>query len=297
MYRGGRLSVSASADRIPAPYGSAGIRSAETSSMHVEFTQISDRGQVREGNEDYIGCVAAESPEQARSHGWLFVLADGVGGHDLGEVASKTAVESVEAGFRESNAGEPHGALLSRLVQTANMRVFDAGRAAAPGGASMASTIVVCALRYDRAAIAHVGDSRCYLVRRGQIALLTRDHTVANEHVRLGLLSAEEAREASTSHILSRSLGNALTVNVETSEHQVFAGDVIVLCSDGLHNLVPPSEIAAIAGHGSDLAVSAKRLVDIANQRGGGDNISVQLIRVVTVERVGMYRGRPYRLP
>src|ERR1700691_3495686 len=111
MDSGGRSPVFAGTDSIPAAYAAPGIHSAEISSMHVEFAQISDTGQVRAGNEDYIGHVAAESPENARSHGWLFVLADEVGGHDLGEVASKTAVESIQAGFRESNADEPHGAL------------------------------------------------------------------------------------------------------------------------------------------------------------------------------------------
>ena len=161
----------------------------------------------------------------------------------------------------------------------------------------MATTIVACALRYDRVAVAHVGDSRCYLIRRGQANLLTRDHTVANEQVRLGLLSKEEAAESETRHMLSRSLGSDLIVNVEVSEHQVFADDVLVLCSDGLHGSVSASEMAAVTSHGGDLASAAQRLVDIANQRDGSDNISLQLIRVRSVERVGMYRGRPYRLP
>ena len=97
--------------------------------------------------------------------------------------------------------------------------------------------------------------------------------------------------------MLSRSLGNELMVNVEVNEHQVFPEDVLLLCTDGLHGSVQASEMAAVASHGGDLAASAKRLVDLANQRDGGDNISLQLIRVRSVERVGMYRGRPYRLP
>ena len=265
--------------------------------IDVEFAELSDLGRVRQGNEDYLGHVAPDTQERARSHGYFFVLADGVGGHDLGEVASKTAVESVLDGFRKSSAGELHPALLTGLVRTANVRVIDAGHDANPAGSRMATTLVACALRHDRVTVAHVGDSRCYLIRRGQATLLTRDHTVASEHMRLGLISSAEAGSAETRHLLSRSLGSALTVNVDVSEHQVLVGDVLVLCSDGLHGSVPGSEMAAVAGNGGQLQKAAQRLVDIANQRDGSDNISLQIIRVRGVERVGMYRGRPYRLP
>ena len=178
---------------IPTPQVSlkSGGRAAQASMLDVDFGEHTDIGKVREQNEDSHGHVAPANPAQARSHGWLFVLADGVGGHERGEVASRLAVDCVVEGFRESRAGEPHTALLPRLAEKANLRVYEAGRAAAPGGARMATTLVACALRYDRAVIAHVGDSRCYLIRRGRATLLTRDHTVANEHVRLGLISAE----------------------------------------------------------------------------------------------------------
>jgi PPM family protein phosphatase len=265
-------------------------------SMDVEFAELSDLGRVREGNEDCIGHAAPAGPQSVRSHGWLFVLADGVGGHDRGEVASHTAVESIVQGFHEAAAGEPHGALLQRLVQKANKNVIDAGHSVGSTAVGMATTVVACALRYDRAAIAHVGDSRCYLIRRGQSTLLTRDHTVANEHVKLGLISSSDLADSPTRHVLSRCLGNELIVAAEVNEHQVFVDDVLLLCSDGLHGSVTGSEMAAVAGHGGDLPASARRLVDIANQRDGGDNISVQLIRVRSVERVGMYRGRPYLL-
>jgi PPM family protein phosphatase len=264
--------------------------------MDVEFAHVSDVGRVRQGNEDYLGHVAPANQEGARSRGWLFVVADGVGGHDLGEVASRTAVESVLDGFREASAGEPHTALLERLVKTANTSVIDAGQAASPGGARMATTLVACALRYDRATIAHVGDSRCYLIRRGQANLLTRDHTVANEQIRLGIVSAAEATGSKTHHLLVRSLGTELFVHVDVQEHQVLPGDILVLCSDGLHGPVAGSEMAALTSHGGDLATAAKRLVEIANHRDGSDNITVQIVRVRGVERVGMYRGRPYRL-
>lgn len=277
-------------ERQAAGYGPA------PGSMDVEFTQLSDLGKVRQGNEDYFGHVVPATPEEASARGWLFAVADGVGGHDFGEVASRTAIESLVAGFQTSAPGEPHAALLQRLIQAANTRVMDTGRAASPGGIHMATTIVACALRYDRATVAHVGDSRCYLIRGSEGLLLTRDHTVANEHIRLGLLSREEAASADTRHLLSRSLGSGLFVNVDVAEHAVIPGDVLLLCSDGLHGSVSASELAAVAGHGGDLEKAARRLVDIANQRDGSDNITAQLIRVRSVERVGMYRGRPYRL-
>jgi len=265
-------------------------------SMDVEFAQISDVGRVRQGNEDCLGYVAPATADEARSRGWLFAVADGVGGHDLGEVASHTAVQSVLDGFRSAPAGEQHPALLERLIKTANTRVIDAGHAASPGGSRMATTFVACALRYDRAAVAHVGDSRCYLIRRGQANLLTRDHTVANEQIRLGIVSASEAAGSNTHHMLIRSLGSELFVNVDVQEHQVLPGDILVLCSDGLHGSVSGSEIAAVTANATDLQAAARRLVDIANQRDGSDNITLQIIRVRGVERVGMYRGRPYRL-
>jgi len=290
MYRGLSLSGSAGAVSV------AREQESSQASMDVEFAELSDLGRVRQGNEDYVGHAVPEAPQRVRSHGWLFVLADGVGGQERGEVASRTAVESVVEGFQEAPAGESHGALLGRLVQKANAKVLDAGHNPSGAAAGMATTVVACALRYDRAAIAHVGDSRCYLLRKGQASLLTRDHTVAQEHVKLGLLSASEVANAATRHVLSRSLGSELIVAAEISEHQVFVDDVLLLCSDGLHGSVTGSEMAAVAGRASDLNAAAQRLVDIANQRDGSDNITVQLIRVRSVERVGMYRGRPYLL-
>jgi len=265
--------------------------------MDVEFAQLSDVGRVRQGNEDYLGFAKPDALNQKQNRGWLFAVADGVGGHDLGEVASHTAIESLLAGFREAQGPDSQSQLLTKLVRDANARVIDAGHAAGPGGTAMATTLVACALRHDRATVAHVGDSRCYLIRGGQARILTRDHTVASEHVRLGILSAGEAANSENRHLLSRSLGTALFVSVDVDEHQVLPGDILLLCSDGLHGSVEASEMAAVVTHATDLQAAAQRLVDIANQRDGSDNITLQLVRVRSVERVGMYRGRPYRLP
>ena len=251
---------------------------------------------MRDHNEDYLGCVFPEAPEQEHSHGWLFALADGVGGQEKGEVASRTAVETLLAGFRQATSGEQLRSLLPRLVQAANAKVYETGLASKPGGVAMATTLVACALRFDRVVGSHVGDSRCYSIRHGHATALTRDHTMVAEQARMGLISDREAAEAETRHILTRSLGNGMFVNVETSDYPVLRGDVLLLCSDGLHGAVPAAEMADIVTRNTDLNSAARELIDAANEHDGGDNVSVQLIRIRSVERIGMYRGRPYKL-
>ena len=270
--------------------------SAKSSMLDVEFSQLSEPGRVREHNEDFLGYVTPATPLEARTHGWLFALADGVGGQEKGEVASRAAVESLLAGFRGAARGEPLAPLLRRLVQAANAHVLGTGLAASPGGVAIATTLVTCALRFDRVVVAHVGDSRCYLIRRGHVRVLTRDHTVAGEHIRLGILSEQEAAEASTRHVLSRSLGSELFVGVEISDHQLQVGDTLLLCSDGLHGTLTASQMTHLINRSDDLNTAAQELVALANQQDGSDNISVQLIRLRGVERIGMYRGRPYKL-
>jgi len=240
--------------------------------------------------------VQPDTPARAQSHGWLFATADGVGGHEFGEVASRLAVESMVANFRNSAGGEAHTPLLRRMIQAANHIVYEEGRSASPGGVGMSTTIVACALRYDRAVVAHVGDSRCYLVRQGKAATLTRDHTIAAEQQRLGVITAKEAAESSKRHVLSRSLGNDMFVSADISELQVLPGDVLALCSDGLHNSVREDDLARVLAEQAPLPVAAECLVNLANQRDGRDNISVQLVRIKSVERMGMYRGRLYPL-
>ena len=166
--------------------------------LDVEFAQASDCGRVRDHNEDYVGYVLPDVPEQGQTNGWLFALADGVGGQDRGEVASRAAVETLLAGFRQAAQGEPLRSLLPRLVQAANEKVFETGLVSKVGGTAMATTLVACALRFDRVVVSHVGDSRCYSIRHGHATALTRDHTVVAERARLGLMSARSAAEAET---------------------------------------------------------------------------------------------------
>lgn len=263
--------------------------------LELEFAALSDVGKVREHNEDCVG-HAAPAPDHARERGWLFALADGVGGQDRGEVASRLAVETLQAGFQDFRPNESPSACLQRLVQAANLKIYETAATARPGGSSMCTTIVACLVRFDRMVIAHVGDSRCYLIRRGGAAALTGDHSLVAEQVRMGLLSQQEAANSERKHVLSRSLGGNMFVNVELNDHQVLPGDIILLSSDGFHGSLSSGEIAVAAGQFHDLQQSAQNLIALAREKDGGDNITVQLIRVKQVERMGMYRGRPYKL-
>jgi serine/threonine protein phosphatase PrpC len=274
--------------------------------LDVEFAELSDTGHRRGHNEDFIGHFVPSSPAQVQSQGWLFALADGVGGQEKGEVASRLAVETALAGFRKIPKGIMHVSLLPRLVQEANHAVFDEGNTSATrtdlaisdpdGGTRMASTLVLCAFRFDSAVVSHVGDSRCYLFRNGRLAPLTHDHTMVDEQVRMGLISRADAASHPKRHMLTRSLGGEMFVAADTITVNLLPGDVLLLCSDGLHGYVADEAIERTLTTMPSLDEMAAALIANANAAGGYDNVSVQLIRVRTVERMGLYRGRPYRL-
>jgi len=264
--------------------------------LEVQFGQATDFGKVRTNNEDAMGAFIPSSRQQARSHGYLFAVADGVGGMDLGEVASSTAIATLMQGFASAQAGTLLAGLVPRLIQHANAAVHDCTLAPEYRGKSMATTLVACALRHDQAIVSHVGDSRCYLVRNGIANSLTRDHTMADEQFRLGILSRAEATSGVNRHVLTRSLGNEMFVAADTITVNIIPGDLLLLCSDGLHGYVPDASIQRILSSNPDLNRAAAALIAAANAAGGHDNVSVQLIRVRSVERMGLYRGRPYRL-
>ena len=204
--------------------------------LDVQFGQASDFGKVRTNNEDAMGSFIPVSRQQARSHGYLFAVADGVGGMDLGEVASATAVAVITEEFAKAQAGTMLISLLPRLIQHANAAVHDCTLAPEYRGKKMATTLVACALRYDQAIVSHVGDSRCYLVRNGKARQVTQDHTLVNEQRKMGLISADEIADSDSRHVLIRSLGPEMFVSPDTTALTLQPDDVLVLCTDGLHD-------------------------------------------------------------
>jgi protein phosphatase len=265
--------------------------------LDVVFGQASDPGKIRKNNEDSMGSFIPNSRHQARSHGYLFAVADGVGGMDLGEVASATAISVLTEEFEKAQPGAMLISLLPRLVQHANAAVHDCTLAPEFRGKKMATTVVACALRHDQAIVSHVGDSRCYLVRGGKSKQITQDHTWVNEQRKMGIISASEIAESDSRHVLIRSLGPEMFVSPDTTAVTVQPGDVLVLCSDGLHDEMPPSMMAEIVSQSTNIEEIARELVARAVEIDGNDNTTAQVIRVRSVEQVGMYRGRPYRLP
>jgi PPM family protein phosphatase len=265
--------------------------------LDLQFGQASDFGKVRTNNEDATGSFIPASRHQARSHGFLFAVADGVGGLDLGEVASATAVEALTREFAGAQADSMLISLLPRLIQHANAAVHDCTLQREYRGRKMATTLVACALRYDQAIVSHVGDSRCYLVRNGRCRQVTQDHTLVNEQRKVGLISAEEVATSDSRHVLLRSLGPELFVSPDTVAVSLQPDDVLVLCTDGLHDEMSEKEIARIVSQKKTAGELATELVARAVEIDGGDNTTAVVVRVRSVEQVGMYRGRPYRLP
>ncbi|HEY1768139.1 MAG TPA: protein phosphatase 2C domain-containing protein [Terracidiphilus sp.] len=265
--------------------------------LDLQFGEASDFGKVRTNNEDAMGSFIPSSRHQARSHGYLFAVADGVGGMDLGEVASATAVSVLTREFAGAQEGSMLISLLPRLVQHANAAVHDRTLEPQYRGKRMATTLVACALRYDQAVVSHVGDSRCYLVRNGNARQITQDHTLVNEQRKIGLISDREIKDSDARHVLVRSLGPEMFVSPDTTAVTLQPGDTLVLCTDGLHDEMSSDALATIAAQKKSVDEIARELVARAVEMDGGDNTTAQVIRIRSVEQVGMYRGRPYRLP
>jgi len=250
----------------------------------IDFAERSDTGRVRDHNEDAIGTDGDIG---------LMVLADGMGGYNAGEVASGIAVQIItelatEAAEREDRADiDAHSGLMRQsiilrdAVYRANKIIFQTAQSQTHCE-GMGTTLVACMFSDNKVSIAHVGDSRAYRLRGGQFEQVTLDHSLLQELVDRGFYSAEEAQHSTNRNYVTRALGVEPTVEVEVHEHEVLPDDLYLLCSDGLSDMVEDEDIhLTISTFNASLDVVSQQLVELANNQGGRDNISVMLAQVI----------------
>ena len=247
--------------------------------FEIDASVQTDKGCVREINEDSGRMVRPADPQLLAEKGTLVVVADGMGGHSAGEVASQMAADIVSRIYYETRA-EPSAAL-KRAVEEANRRIHE-DAAADESKHGMGTTCTALALCGGRAYAAHVGDSRLYMLRAGQLYQLSEDHSAVNEMVKLGIITKEQARTHEDKNVILRALGTTPDVEVSVLDPFVVReGDRYLLCSDGLHDLVLENEIAATLTETEDIHVAGERLIALAKERGGHDNITVGIIAIM----------------
>jgi PPM family protein phosphatase len=253
--------------------------------MDLKAIGLTHVGRQRQHNEDsYL--VADEAK--------LFLVADGMGGHAAGEIASKIAVDAISEFIvhtKEDDGTWPHaydehfGRATNRLMaalRLANTRVLEAMRKDARLR-GMGTTVVACLADDSTMSVAHVGDSRAYLIRGGELSRLTNDHSWVFEQVQAGMLTEAEAEKHPLRNVITRALGGALSVTPDAAEVESQPGDVYLLCSDGLTGMVPEDEILRVVSeNGNDLEAACQNLIDIANERGGLDNVTAILVKTVS---------------
>jgi PPM family protein phosphatase len=238
-----------------------------------EIAALTDVGTEREHNEDACGTLI-EGPARG-----VLAVADGVSGSEGGETASRMAVESVLRSFTEQGEGTAAARRLARAVQSANIEVYELSLAV-PELHGMATTLTAVTLDRGELSVAHVGDSRLYLLREGKLTQLTKDHTVAAEQVRLGVLSEARARKHPGRSVLTRSLGRELIVSLDRISLAAQQGDSLLVCSDGLYNVLDDREIASLLAEAGSAQDACKALIEAANARGTYDNITAAVARI-----------------
>ncbi|HET7824188.1 MAG TPA: Stp1/IreP family PP2C-type Ser/Thr phosphatase [Anaeromyxobacter sp.] len=256
----------------------------ESPTLRIEARGITDVGRRRDHNED---ALLVDEPLG------LFIVADGMGGHAGGGTASRLAVETIQAAVRHAKEKEPEvfGSapesveaspvpdVLREAVEEACAVIYRTAQGD-PELAGMGTTVTAVLVDGRVAYVAHVGDSRCYLVRQGRIYQVSEDHSLVNEQLKAGAISADEAKHSRFKNIITRSVGFEQQVQVDLMGLELEPGDALVVCCDGLSNLVDDPEILAVVGE-STLDLAPGRLVALANDRGGDDNITVIVIRTL----------------
>lgn len=250
----------------------------------LEIASATDPGMVRSHNEDSVAADPANG---------LVVLADGMGGYNAGEVASGMATTVIVTEMQQVMAKvQPHeidartreqvaARMVREQVLKANTSIYQAAQSQ-PQYAGMGTTLVVCLFYDDRVLVAHLGDSRLYLAREGSFRQITRDHSLLQEQIDSGLITLEQAKHAQHKNLVTRALGIDPTVEPEIHEYPAKPGDIYLLCSDGLCDMVEDEDIGmAVQALGANLKLAAEQLVQMANDNGGRDNVSVILVRVL----------------
>jgi serine/threonine protein phosphatase PrpC len=252
----------------------------------VKAAGLTDQGKTRGNNEDAIWVDVKTG---------LLIVADGMGGHNAGEVASRMAVTTIPENFSQLTKANTSGEVsdprfstetnrLGFCVKVANQMIFEASKRY-PQDHGMGTTCTAILIKGDRLSLAHVGDSRCYLIRRGDMEQLTQDHSLVMEQVRHGLLSINDEAVHTGQNILTRSLGTEEKVKIDVDEHPLFPGDVLLLCSDGLGKEMTDAQILEVVNRTPNPSELVKSLIDQCNASGGRDNITVAVARI---EKVGL---------
>lgn len=246
--------------------------------MNYDYCAQTDPGLTRSNNEDFF--LFDENAGFA-------VLADGMGGYSAGEVASSMAVTSIAkalTSYLSRSVSFSHAddlcRLLARSVDKANQEILQAA-AGNPSYKKMGTTVVLGVFQGDRLFLTHVGDSRCYRLRGGVLAQITKDHSMLQEQVDAGLMTRAHAAHAPGRNLLTRALGVESRLPLEVRIHPVEAGDLYLMCSDGLTDMVDDASIASLMSENTDLAQRATALIHLANAKGGRDNVTVMLIHAV----------------
>lgn len=258
--------------------------------LRLDVAQLTDVGRKREHNEDNMAYVIPKDPQVMTKKGALFIVADGMGGHAAGEVASEIAVDTVSSVYYQDDSEDVAVSLLL-AIKRANAAIHQ--RAAEHVSRSgMGTTCVTAVLRGDMAYIANVGDSRAYLIRSGQVKQVSQDHSWVAEQVRAGILTEDQARTHAQRNVITRCLGTQADVEIDVFAEPIVEGDSLVLCTDGLSGLISEDELQRIVNQFVPQE-SVYHLIERANENGGPDNITAIVMRVQEVGREPPNSYRP----
>ncbi len=259
--------------------------------MRVIHAQRTSAGTVRETNEDFIACWPTDAHESVGTVGLVWLLADGVGGESRGEMASEMAVTSALNVLKRVQSSTTVPELLSAMFTAASRDVYNYAKAN-PEPGTMATTLTISLFRENNLHVAHVGDSRVYLVRQGKIRQLTTDHCYVGPSVKYGLVKEHKAMTDTRRSLLTRCVGHDSVVNFDSTRTGLMRGDIIMQCSDGLYGYVTPQEICdEISHHAPDEA--CRRLTALAERRQVDDNLSIQVIKVQELDPIAYRQGSP----